>query len=85
MHELGHSECMFQIVKYYAESSWFIDNGIMTKPVYKCKRSHVFIGMLEMWIKNKQIIHGKTTTTYYLLYFIGIIVQQNYYTDRKEK
>ena len=47
MQELGHSEFMFQNVKYYAEPSWFIDNGIMTKLVYKYKRSHVFRGMLQ--------------------------------------
>jgi hypothetical protein len=35
MQELGHSEFMFQDVKYYAESRWFMDNEIMTKHVYK--------------------------------------------------
>lgn len=55
MQELGHSEFMFQDVKYYAESSWFvdnIDNGIMTKHVYKYKRGHEFIGLLQWNVGN---------------------------------
>ena len=49
---------MFQNVKYYAEPNWFIDNGIdngiMTKHVYKYKRSHLFIGLLQWNVDKKQ-------------------------------